>query len=308
VGRGKVACSALSGRSLARALHRRPWAWTPTLHPLWLASNAEIAGEQDSLGVRSPGCGFGDAEDSGRRPALPRDVLDHLLDAVRGGAGRAVVRDEPGVGKTALLDYLVEQASGCRVARVAGASRKIELAFAGLHRLCADAGHLERLPRPSARCCGPPEIDATSSRRSMPGSEGRPAGGTWTQWPWPQPTQVECSRRRPAGTRHARPNWQLKVDALPGSDGPTPLREATRSTCTRATWRATLTGCSLHPPSRPAKWLPSRVGHGVRRRASSPAEPFQPRYVGDGRGVSPEPRRSSVPRPGAAPAGRLPGR
>ena len=225
MGRGKVACSALSGRSLARALHRRPWAWTPTLHPLWLASNAEIAGEQDSLGVRSPGCGFGDAEDSGRRPALPRDVLDHLLDAVRGGAGRAVVRDEPGVGKTALLDYLVEQASGCRVARVAGASRKIELAFAGLHRLCADAGHLERLPRPSARCCGPPEIDATSSRRSMPGSEGRPAGGTWTQWSWPQPTQVECSRRRPAGTRHARPNWQLKVDALPGSDGPTPLRD-----------------------------------------------------------------------------------
>jgi hypothetical protein len=53
-----------------------------------------------------------------------------------------VVRDEPGVGKTALLDYLVEQASGCRVARVAGASRKIELAFAGLHQLCADAGPL----------------------------------------------------------------------------------------------------------------------------------------------------------------------
>jgi len=51
-------------------------------------------------------------------------VLDHLLDAVRGGAGRAVVRDEPGVGKTALLDYLVEQASGYRVACVAGASRR----------------------------------------------------------------------------------------------------------------------------------------------------------------------------------------
>jgi hypothetical protein len=42
--------------------------------------------------------------------------------------------------------------------------------------------------------------------------------------------------------------------------------------------------------------------------ASSPAEPFQPRYVGHGRGISPEPRRSSVPRPGAAPGGRLPGR
>jgi hypothetical protein len=206
VGRGKVACSALSGRSLARALHRRPWAWTPTLHPLWLASNAEIAGEQDSLGVRSPGCGFGDAEDSGRRPALPRDVLDHLLDAVRGGAGRAVVRDEPGVGKTALLDYLVEQASGCRVARVAGASRKIELAFAGLHRLCADAGHLERLPRPSARCCGPPEIDATSSRgRCQVARVDRPAVPG------------------PNGPGHSRPRWNAHGagQQAPGTPGQT---------------------------------------------------------------------------------------
>ena len=32
-----------------------------------------------------------------------------------------VVRGEPGVGKSALLDHLAEQASGCRVARVAGA-------------------------------------------------------------------------------------------------------------------------------------------------------------------------------------------
>jgi putative protein kinase ArgK-like GTPase of G3E family len=47
-------------------------------------------------------------------------VLDRLLDAVRGGKGRAlVVRGEPGVGKTALLEYLVEHASGCQVAQVA---------------------------------------------------------------------------------------------------------------------------------------------------------------------------------------------
>jgi nucleoside-triphosphatase THEP1 len=31
-----------------------------------------------------------------------------------------VVGGEPGVGKTALLDYLAEHASGCRVARIAG--------------------------------------------------------------------------------------------------------------------------------------------------------------------------------------------
>jgi DNA-binding CsgD family transcriptional regulator len=77
-------------------------------------------------------------------------VLDELLDAVRGGAGRAlVVRGEPGVGKTALLDYLAEQASGCRVALVAGVEAEMELPYAGVYQLCAPMLHrLERLPAP----------------------------------------------------------------------------------------------------------------------------------------------------------------
>src|SRR5690348_17934036 len=50
-----------------------------------------------------------------------RDVLDRLIDAVRAGEGRAlVVTGEPGVGKTALLDYLAGHAAGFRVARVMG--------------------------------------------------------------------------------------------------------------------------------------------------------------------------------------------
>lgn len=53
------------------------------------------------------------AELKGRRGAV--EVLDGLIEAVRGGESRAlVVRGEPGVGKTALLEYLVERASGCR--------------------------------------------------------------------------------------------------------------------------------------------------------------------------------------------------
>jgi DNA-binding CsgD family transcriptional regulator len=78
------------------------------------------------------------------------DVLDHLLDAVRGGAGRALLlRGEAGVGKTALLDYLAEHAPGCRVARVAGVESEMELAYAGLHQLCAPMlDRLERLPGP----------------------------------------------------------------------------------------------------------------------------------------------------------------
>jgi DNA-binding CsgD family transcriptional regulator len=78
------------------------------------------------------------------------EVLDRLIEAARAGASRAlVVRGEPGVGKTALLDYLVEHASGCRVARVAGVEAEQELAFAGLHQLCAPMlGRLQRLPAP----------------------------------------------------------------------------------------------------------------------------------------------------------------
>ncbi len=57
---------------------------------------------------------------------------------MRAGESRAlVVRGEPGVGKTALLDYLARRASGCLVARAAGVQSEMELAFAGLHQLCA---------------------------------------------------------------------------------------------------------------------------------------------------------------------------
>ena len=63
-----------------------------------------------------------------RRPATAltgrrseRDVLEWLVEAVRGGESRTlVVRGEQGVGKTALLDYVAEHASGCRVVRATG--------------------------------------------------------------------------------------------------------------------------------------------------------------------------------------------
>jgi len=65
-------------------------------------------------------------------------VLDGLVTAVRAGESRAlVVRGEPGVGKTALLDYLAQRPEGCRVARPGGVQMEMELAFAALHQLCA---------------------------------------------------------------------------------------------------------------------------------------------------------------------------
>jgi hypothetical protein len=77
-------------------------------------------------------------------------VLDRLTEDIRAGESRALVlRGEPGVGKTALLDYLVDQASGCRVVRAAGIQSEMQLAFAGLHQLLAPMlDHLERLPVP----------------------------------------------------------------------------------------------------------------------------------------------------------------
>src|SRR4029453_9789565 len=77
-------------------------------------------------------------------------VLDRLVGAIRAGGSRAlVVRGEPGVGKTALLDYLVEQASGCRVLRAAGIQSEMELAYAGLHQLVApNLDRLELIPAP----------------------------------------------------------------------------------------------------------------------------------------------------------------
>ena len=81
-----------------------------------------------------------------------RGALGALVDAVRSGESRAlVVRGDPGVGKTVLVDHLAGQASGsgCRVARAPGVQSEMELAFAGLHQLCAPMlGHLDGIPGP----------------------------------------------------------------------------------------------------------------------------------------------------------------
>src|SRR5829696_5229032 len=79
-----------------------------------------------------------------------RDVLERLVAGVRAGQSRVLVlRGEAGVGKTALLGHLSAAAEGCRIARAAGVESEMELAFAGLHALCAHMlGRLEHLPGP----------------------------------------------------------------------------------------------------------------------------------------------------------------
>jgi hypothetical protein len=80
------------------------------------------------------------------------DVLDRQLQRARGGESSVLVlRGEAGVGKTALLEYVAEQAPDCRIVRVAGVESEMELAFAGLHQLCAPMlDGLDGLPGPQA--------------------------------------------------------------------------------------------------------------------------------------------------------------
>jgi DNA-binding CsgD family transcriptional regulator len=78
------------------------------------------------------------------------EALDRQLQRVRAGQSSVqVLRGEAGVGKTALLEYVAERASECRIARVAGVESEMELAFAGLHQLCAPMlGELDGIPGP----------------------------------------------------------------------------------------------------------------------------------------------------------------
>ena len=79
-----------------------------------------------------------------------RAALGGLLEGARAGqSGVLVLRGEPGVGKTALLDDTIGSAAGLRVARVAGVESEMELPFAALQQLCAPMlDGLERLPDP----------------------------------------------------------------------------------------------------------------------------------------------------------------
>jgi DNA-binding CsgD family transcriptional regulator len=78
------------------------------------------------------------------------DALAQLLVGVQAGQSASLVlRGEPGVGKTALLDHAVEVAEGFRVVRIAGVEPERELPFAALHQLCGPMSeHFDRLPGP----------------------------------------------------------------------------------------------------------------------------------------------------------------
>ncbi|MDY0815070.1 AAA family ATPase [Kitasatospora purpeofusca] len=77
-------------------------------------------------------------------------TLDAQLDAARQGlSGILVLKGPPGIGKTSLLAYAVERATGMRIAQVDGKEAEQDLGLAGLHRLLLPFLHdLDRLPAP----------------------------------------------------------------------------------------------------------------------------------------------------------------
>ncbi|MFJ2374552.1 AAA family ATPase [Streptomyces sp. NPDC087769] len=77
-------------------------------------------------------------------------ALDQVLAGARAGQSQVLVlRGEPGVGKSALVEYLVGSATGCQTLRATGVESEMELAFAGLHQLCMPMmRYLDRLPGP----------------------------------------------------------------------------------------------------------------------------------------------------------------
>ncbi|MFI6596848.1 AAA family ATPase [Nonomuraea sp. NPDC050536] len=79
--------------------------------------------------------------------------LDELIQAVRQGRGGALVlRGEPGIGKSALLEYAASRAADFRIVWAAGSEFEMELPFAALHQLCAPAlRNLAALPAPHRR-------------------------------------------------------------------------------------------------------------------------------------------------------------
>jgi DNA-binding CsgD family transcriptional regulator len=79
-----------------------------------------------------------------------REALDRLLGAARGGDGGVlVVHGEAGVGKTALLDWTVEEGRRLRVLRTVGIEGEMELPFAALQQLCSPVlDRSEGLPDP----------------------------------------------------------------------------------------------------------------------------------------------------------------
>src|SRR5215211_1359229 len=130
------------------------WKTSLTSTPCEMSS---VAGRVDVVHRQEQVTGYrcGQMAVAQRPPALrgrssERQALDRLVaDAHASRSGVLVIRGEAGVGKTVLMRYAADRASGFRVAQISGVESEMELPFAGLHQLCAPLlDRLDALPAP----------------------------------------------------------------------------------------------------------------------------------------------------------------
>jgi hypothetical protein len=70
--------------------------------------------------------------------SIESSVLAELTGVVQSGQGRAlIVRGGAGIGKSTLIERLVQSAPGLHTVRAVGVESEMELPFGGLHQLCA---------------------------------------------------------------------------------------------------------------------------------------------------------------------------
>ncbi len=205
-----------------------------------------------------------------------RGVLDQLVAGVRGGRSHVLVlRGEAGVGKTALLRHLPTAAGGCRVAWATGVESEMELAFAGLHALCAPLlGRLDALPGPAARRA---EHGVRPERRTATGSLPRRAGGA-----------------EPAGRRRPRSSRSCASSTTRSGSTRCPRRRSRswRAGSWRSGWRS-CSRCATSANEHVFEGLPELVIEGLGRRRRPPAarrdDPRPARRAGE----DPDPRRDA---------------
>ena len=119
--------------------------------------------------------------------AVECERLDRLLGEARQGlSGTLVLRGEPGVGKTSLLNYLAASAPDFQVARVGGVESEMELSFAALHQLLRPSlDAADELPPPqraALRLAFGLEDGAPPGSRRWGCSPGAPRPGPCSAW------------------------------------------------------------------------------------------------------------------------------
>jgi hypothetical protein len=170
-------------------------------------------------------------------------ALELLLDATRVGHGRTlVVEGEAGIGKTALLRFASDHASGFQLLRAEGAEFEMELAFAALYQLCLPVlRRLEHLPGPHRDA-----LTAAFGLRAAPAPEPFMVGAGLTSLLSDVANEgpllcvlddAQCSIRPPRGPSRSRPGESTGSGSRCCSPGATP-DPATRCKVFRA-WAST---------------------------------------------------------------------